>query len=85
MTEQMIDEMLNDIKFKEVKKLLTDLAIHFTKDTKIMPVPPGTRTYRIVDVKGTGLFDTATISIPLISFFGMYVGYNSKLDILVCW
>lgn len=79
---ELFDKIAKELSFKETKELLVDLANHFSEETKLVPVPVGTTFWyyfqqpKIIDSK---------IIIPLIPFFGMYVGYNSELDILVMW
>jgi hypothetical protein len=80
-----LQKFLDLLSFRATKKLLVDLAIHFSDQTKRVAVPPGTTVYSC-EIFSESLKDgltTKKIRIPLIPFFGMYVGYNSELDILV--
>lgn len=80
----MMDELVNKIAFDETRKLLVDLAIHLSKETKIQVVPERTISW-VVENYDTNNGNLTRIIIPLIHFFGMYVGYNSELDMLVIW
>lgn len=92
-----IRRMINEVTFNETKQLLVDLAIHFTAQTRIVVVPLGTTKYVVEKMteptlisdnennKSTNKPTITKIIIPLIRFFGMYVGFNSEVDILVLW
>lgn len=77
--------MLEEIAFEDTKKLLVDLAINFTKKTKFLSVPKGTRVWTIEQYAEFSSYPSKPIMISLIPFFGTYVGYNSEVDILVIW
>lgn len=81
--------MLDKMSFNETKKMLVDLAIHFSEKTKLEHVPKGTAYWAAEKVNNHGSYPgnltSSKIIIPLIPFFGMFVGYNSELDILVMW
>lgn len=84
-----IEELAKELAFNEVKKLLVDLAINFSDKTKFLAVPIGT-TQWTVDIYDNGddpkfAYPNRAICIKLVHFFGMYVGYNSELDLLVMW
>lgn len=80
-----MQDMLDQIAFDETKKLMVDLAINFSRQTKIEVVPEGTRSWRTEKYDPKGLQRLKTITVDLIPFFGIYAGYNSELDILVIW
>jgi len=87
------EEMVDQLAIEETKKILMDIATHFSRNTKILVVPEGTKLWRTEWLKGVSsdLFDKVnsqapkTIYISLIQFLGMYIGYNNEIDILVCW
>jgi len=81
--EDKLQKLLDTLSFRATKELLVDLAIHFSEKTDRVIVPPGTMEY-IIEIFPENAQDTlGRTRIPLIPFFGMYVGYNSQLDILV--
>jgi hypothetical protein len=82
---EMIDKLVDQIAFDETKRLLVDLAINFTSKTKIQAAPIGTRSWIVEKYDEHSSQRLKTIVIPLYPFFGMYVGYNSEVDILVIW
>lgn len=82
--EKMLEELVDRIAFDDTKKLLVDLAINFTKKTQIQVVPSRTNSW-IVEIMEENTMPPRRIVIRLIPFFGMYVGYNSELDLLVIW
>lgn len=88
-TEEEIQELLNSIKIYQIQAMLRILAISFTKQTKFLEVPKGTFQYKFVDPDPRFRSDDPrgykeTI-VDLIEFFGMYVGYEPKRDVLVMW
>ncbi len=80
-----VEELVKELTFNEVKELLVDLAIHFSSKTKALAVPVGTSEWIAERYDEDGSYLPKAIHIPLIHFFGMYVGYNSELDLLVMW
>lgn len=81
-----VDELVKELTFREVKELLVDLAIHFSDKTEIISVPVGTKTWIAEKFdEDRRLYPPKSIHIQLVHFFGMYVGYNSELDLLVMW
>ncbi len=81
----MLNELANQIVFDQTKKLLVDLAINLSSKTKIQAVPEGTRSWAVPMYDEHSEQRLKTITIELYPFFGMYVGYNSEVDILVIW
>lgn len=77
--------MLDEIAFEDTKKLLVDLAINFTRKTKFLAVPKGTRIWAIEKYGEFSSYPSKSIMITLIPFFGTYVGYSSEVDTLVIW
>ena len=83
MEEGRLQNFLDSLLFKATKELLVDLAIHFSEETRRVVAQPGTVVY-VYEILPENPNELArTIRIPLISFFGMNVGYNSEVDILV--
>jgi hypothetical protein len=87
-----IENYVADLAYIEaVKKLAVELATHFSIHTKRLAVPDGTRMWRIervVDDAANAFYPpmpTKTIFIELIDFLGAHIGYNSEIDVLVCW
>ncbi len=78
-------ELIKELAFNEVKELLVDLAIHFSSKTKFLAVPVGTLDWLVEKYDEHNSYPAKAIHIQLIHFFGMYVGYNSELDLLVVW
>lgn len=78
------DKIVRMVSFNQTKKLLVDLAIHFSEKTELLSVPPGTSIWLVENFNEEGHL-LETIRIELVHFFGTYVGYNSDLDLLVMW
>ncbi len=80
-----VRNLANIISFENTKKLLVDLAINFSTKTKIQAVPCGTTVWTVEQFDQFSSYPAKTIHILLMPFFGMFVGYNSEVDILVLW
>lgn len=81
--EDELQKFLDSLAFRQTKELLVDLAIHFSEETRRIVVSRGTTVYFFEILPEDPREHARIIRIPLIPFFGMYVGYNSEVDILV--
>jgi hypothetical protein len=76
---------------REATVMLRTLAIHFSEKTQTMVVPKGTTAWKVTKFQSNGYpfaeedLKVRDIIIPIMPFFGMMVGYNSELDVLVYW
>jgi len=81
--DQLLQKALDSLAFRDTKKLLVDLAINFSEETRRVVVSRGTMYYYFEILPENPILPPRRVRIPLIPFFGMYVGYNSEVDILV--
>lgn len=79
------EDIVDQLAVQETMLLLRMLALNFSGKTKRLLVPRGTRVWRAEEKYGPHPENVRPVIIPLIPFFGMYVGYNQELDLLVCW
>jgi hypothetical protein len=82
MAEGLEVKVANEMALEQTQVLLRALAGHFSNKTKLVAVPSGTRHYAVATLNHG---ETSTKVIELHQFFGMYVGYDVDLDMLVCW
>lgn len=88
--DEIIQAAADAVLMEQTVNMLKMLAKHLSVNTKLLPVPNGTFNY-VVSCIDTGLprqngvvfYDN--INIPLIKFFGIFLGYSIKLDLLVYW
>lgn len=91
-----VERMLTNLLYEDTQRLLKMLAIYFSAKTKLQEVPVGSREWYIAVPPQTHIseyepmhsnrpINVQKIVVPLIPFFGMFVGYNIEYDILFYW
>lgn len=96
-SEDELRKMHNDLKLEQTISMIRLMAINFTKDTICREVERGTTAFPVSELDERDLLALRypdesprivrhrTTYIYLIPFFGMYAGYDARLDYFVFW
>jgi hypothetical protein len=81
-----LERLIDGATVESTQKLLRDLAAHFSEKTEFVAIPNGVYSWdtQVYDVTPDGI-KMHVESTPLVPFFGMMVGYNSKRDVMATW
>ena len=82
-----MDKIVTEILSEDTKKMLMNLNRYLTDKTECINVPDGTKNWKLAKrlSNGNGDYTETIVIIKLVPFFGLMVGYNRELDVLVFW